>query len=220
MPALRHPAATGVVVNCATITAMLIYLHGFNSAPGSFKAQLVGERMRVLGRAAEYLVPALPHRPVEAMALLCDLAERHPGAALIGSSLGGFYATWLAERYALRAALVNPAVRPYALLNGYLGPQKNLYTGAEYELTPQHIEELKRFEVAAVTPERYFLVTRSGDEVLDYREGVEKYRGARQWVIPGGDHGFGDFANYLDAVLEFCGVVQNGASLEFRVGKL
>jgi predicted esterase YcpF (UPF0227 family) len=188
---------------------MLIYLHGFNSAPDSFKARLVGARMRALGRAAEYLVPALPHRPLPAMALLCELAERHPDAALIGSSLGGFYATWLAERYALRAALVNPAVRPYTLLNGYLGPQKNLYTGAEYELTPQHIEELQRFEVATITPERYFLVTRSGDEVLDYREGVEKYRGARQWVIPGGDHGFGDFENYLDAVLDFCGVAQN-----------
>jgi uncharacterized protein len=185
---------------------MLIYIHGFNSAPDSFKARLVGERMRALGREHDYRVPALPYRPAEAMTLLRDLLERHPGAALIGSSLGGFYATWLAERYALRAALVNPAVRPYALLNQYLGPQKNLYTGAEYELTAQHIEELKSFDVAAVTPERYFLVTRSGDEVLDYRAGVQKYRGARQWVIPGGDHGFGDFENYLDAVLQFCGV--------------
>jgi predicted esterase YcpF (UPF0227 family) len=185
---------------------MLIYIHGFNSAPNSFKARLVGERMRALGREAEYLVPALPHRPSEAIALLCDTVERFPAAAMIGSSLGGFYATWLAERYALRVVLVNPAVRPYVLLNGYLGQQKNLYTGAEYELTPQHIAELKSLEVDAITPERYLLLTRTGDEVLDYRLAVEKYRGARQHVIPGGDHGFGDFANYLDTVLEFCGV--------------
>lgn len=185
---------------------MLIYIHGFNSAPGSFKAQLVGRRMRALGRADEYQVPELPHRPARAMALLRELVERHPGAALIGSSLGGYYATWLAEHYALRAVLVNPAVRPYTLLNGFLGPQKNLYTGAEYELTVQHIEALQALEVAAVHPERYFLITRTGDEVLDYRDAVEKYRGARQWVIPGGDHGFGDFENYLDAALEFCGV--------------
>ena len=186
---------------------MLIYIHGFNSVPSSFKARLVGERMRALGREDEYFVPALPHRPAEAMALLRDIVERHPGAVLIGSSLGGFYATWLAEHYALRAVLVNPAVRPYEVLSGYLGPQKNLYTGADYELTAQHIDELKALEVAAITPERYLLLTRTGDEVLDYRLAVEKYRGARQWVIPGGDHGFGDFENYLDAALAFAGIV-------------
>ena len=174
---------------------MLIYLHGFNSAPDSFKARLVGERMRALGRAQDYAVPALPHRCTEAMALLRAWVVRNPGAVLIGSSLGGFYATWLAEHYGLRAVLVNPAVRPYALLGNYLGLQKNLYTGAEYKLTAQHIAELKSFEVETITPERYFLVTRTGDETLDYRDAVATYSGARQWVIPGGDHGFGDFAD-------------------------
>ncbi len=186
---------------------MLIYIHGFNSAPGSFKARLVGERMRVLGREGEYLAPALPHRPAEAMALLRDCVECHPRAALIGSSLGGYYATWLAERYALRTVLVNPAVRPYELLNGYLGAQKNIYTGVEYEFTAQHIEELKALEVAAVTPGHYLLLTRTGDEVLDYRLAVEKYRSARQCVIFGGDHGFGDFGAYLDTALAFAGIV-------------
>jgi predicted esterase YcpF (UPF0227 family) len=188
---------------------MLIYIHGFNSAPGSFKARLVGERMRALGLERDYCVPALPHRPAHAMALLRETVERHPGASLIGSSLGGFYATWLVEQYkpsALRAVLVNPAVRPYELLRGYLGPQKNLYTGAEYDLTVQHMEELKALEVESITPSRYLVLTRTGDEVLDYRLAVEKYRGAQQWVIPGGDHGFGDFENYLDSVLAFCGI--------------
>ncbi len=188
---------------------MLIYIHGFNSAPNSYKARLTGERMRALGRESDYLVPALPHRPAQAMALLRDLVERHPGAALIGSSLGGFYATWLAEhyeQYALRVVLVNPAVRPYVLLSGYLGAQKNIYTGAAYELTSQHVDELKALEVATITPERYLLLTRTGDEVLDYRLAVDKYRGARQRVIPGGDHGFGDFENYLDEALGFCGI--------------
>ncbi len=191
---------------------MLIYIHGFNSAPNSFKAKRVGERLRSLAREHDYLVPALPHVPAAAMALLCDIVERYPGATLIGSSLGGYYATWLAERYAVRAVLVNPAVRPYELLRNYLGPQKNLYTGAEYELTAQHIEELKALEVAAITPQRYFLLTRTGDEVLDYRLAVEKYRGARQRVIAGGDHGFGDFENYLGEVLAFCGISNTAAS--------
>jgi uncharacterized protein len=185
---------------------MLIYIHGFNSAPASFKARLVGERMRALGRGHEYFVPALPHRPAEAMALLCAAIEKNPHAALIGSSLGGYYATYLAERYALRAVLVNPAVKPYTLLRGYLGPQKNLYTGAAYELTAQHVAELEALDTTAITPERYLLLTRTGDEVLDYRDAVEKYRGARQRVIPGGDHGFDDFERYLDETLAFCGV--------------
>jgi len=185
---------------------MLIYIHGFNSAPGSFKARLVGERLRALGCANDYCVPELPHHPAAAMALLRDVVGKNPDAALIGSSLGGYYATWLAEHHGLRTVLVNPAVRPYELLRGYLGPQKNLYTGAEYELTAQHIDELKALEVEAITPEHYFLITRTGDETLDYRQAVEKYRGVRQWVIPGGDHGFGDFADYLDAALAFCGI--------------
>ncbi len=143
------------------------------------------------------------------MALLRGLVEQNPGAALIGSSLGGFYATWLAEHFQqqpVRAVLVNPAVRPYDLLDDLLGAQKNIYTGDAYELTSRHIEELKALEVDVVTPERYFLITRTGDEVLDYRDAVEKYRGARQWVIPGGDHGFGDFEKYLDEALAFCGI--------------
>jgi predicted esterase YcpF (UPF0227 family) len=185
---------------------MLIYIHGFNSSPDSFKARLVGERMRALGLAGDYLVPALPHCPAEAMALLRDVVGQHPGAALVGSSLGGFYATWLAEHYALRAVLVNPAVRPWTLLNQYLGPQKNLYTGSDYELTMQHTEALRALDVAAVTPGHYLLLTCSGDEVLDYRDGVKKYRGAQQRVIAGGDHGFGDFETHIDAVLEFCGI--------------
>ena len=187
---------------------MLIYVHGFNSAPHSYKARLVGERMRALGRAHDYCVPALPHRPAQAIALLRALVQAHPGASLIGSSLGCYYATWLAERCdaMLRVVLVNPAVRPYTLLNGYLGPQKNLYSGEPYELTAQHIDELVALEVSDITPARYLLITRMGDEVLDYREAVEKYRGAQQWVIQGGDHGFGDFEQYVDAALAFCGV--------------
>ena len=185
---------------------MLIYIHGFNSSPESFKARLVGERMRGLGRIREYQVPNLPHHPAEAMALLRDTVERHPQAALIGSSLGGFYATWLAEHYALRAVLVNPAVRPWTLLGQYLGQQQNLYTGTRYELTTQHIDELRALDVDVITPERYLLLTRTGDEVLDYREGVARYHGARQQVIPGGDHGFGDFGDYLDGALDFCGI--------------
>ena len=182
---------------------MLIYIHGFNSSPASSKARLVRER---LAREEEFVAPALPPSPAAAAALLEDLMRKHAHAALVGSSLGGFYATWLAEKFALRAVLVNPAVRPYELLAGCVGRQKNFHTGEEYDFTAQHIAELRALEVDSITPERYLVLVATGDEVLDYRHAVEKYRGARQLVIEGGDHGCSDFAAYLGAVLEFCGI--------------
>ena len=188
---------------------MLLYVHGFNSSALSFKAGLFAKRMAELGRSADFMCPELPDRPHRAIALLEDCMKgRDPGeVALIGSSLGGFYATWLSERYASRAVLVNPAVRPYQLLAPALGPQKNLYTNRAYEFTETHLAELRALEVPEVSPSRYLLITRTGDEVLDYRHAVEKYRGCEQLVIEGGDHGFGDFEAYLERALAFCGVV-------------
>jgi predicted esterase YcpF (UPF0227 family) len=184
---------------------MLIYIHGFNSSALSFKAGLVHERMRALGRAQEYVCPELDHRPQRAIAQLEALVAgvgKSP-VALIGSSLGGYYATWLAERHGLRAALVNPAVQPYELLRGYLGPQRNLYTGAEYEFTAQHLAELRALEVPRITPARYLLLVATGDETLDYRRAVAKYEGCTQIIVEGSDHAFSGFADYLDVVLEF-----------------
>jgi len=185
---------------------VIAYIHGFNSSPASSKAQLLKARLEALGRGAEFAAPALPHSPAQAAALLDEFAERNPGAALVGSSLGGYYATYLAQRHGLNAVLLNPAVRPYELLAGHLGPQQNFHTGESYEFTARHVDELRALEVAVITPEHYFLVVATGDEVLDYRAAVARYRGCRQLVIEGGDHGLSDFANYADAVLEFCGV--------------
>ncbi len=185
---------------------MIVYIHGFNSSPASFKAKLLRERLAARGRANEFAAPALPNGPAAAAALLADLARTHPQALLVGSSLGGYYATWLAERYALRAVLVNPAVRPYELLAGNVGRQKNFHTGEEYDFTARHIEELRALEVETITAERYLLLVETADEVLDYRLAVGKYRGAQQIVIEGGDHGFSDFADYLDRVLAFAGM--------------
>ena len=185
---------------------MLIYIHGFNSSPASAKAQLLKAKHEALGQSAEFSAPALPHSPARAAILLDVLVGRHPGAALVGSSLGGYYATYLAEKHGMRAVLLNPAVRPYELLRGEVGVQRNFHTGEEYDFTAQHIEELRALEVERVTPARYLLVVAKGDEVLDYRRAVERYRGCRQIAIEGSDHGLTDFADYLETVLEFCGV--------------
>ncbi len=185
---------------------MLIYIHGFNSSPASSKAQLLKARLEALGRGSEFSAPALPHSPAQAAATLDALAAGNPGAALVGSSLGGYYATYLVEKHRLKAVLLNPAVRPYELLIDHLGPQQNLYTGERYVFTALHVEELRALEVSAITRERYLLIAATADEVLDYRAAVDRYAGCRQIVIDGGDHGLSNFEDYVEPVLGFCGV--------------
>ena len=187
------------------MTGRVIYLHGFNSSPASFKAAAIQRELARRAPGAPFLAPALPPSPASASRLLADLVRKYPQASLVGSSLGGYYATWMAEKFALRAVLVNPAVRPYDLLGGEVGRQKNFHTGEEYDFTEQHIAELRALEVDSITAGRYLLLVETGDEVLDYRHAVEKYRGARQLVIEGGDHGCSDFEHYLDTVLAFVG---------------
>ena len=187
----------------------ILYLHGFNSAPQSHKAQAMHRYMAARGLGARFVCPALPHHPDEAIALVerAIAAQAADGVTLVGSSLGGFYATHLAERLALRAVLLNPAVRPGRDLESYLGVQRNLYTGAEYELTRAHLDAWRRLDVAAVHPERYLLIVETGDEVLDYRAAVAHYPGARHTVLEGGDHSFTRWGDYLDPILQFAGLL-------------
>jgi len=185
---------------------MYVYIHGFNSSPASIKARQLNAKLEALGRGAEFACPAQPHEPREAMRQLEAVlrGQAPPSVTLVGSSLGGFYAAWLAERHGCRAVLVNPAVNPHIGLEAYLGAQRNLYTGETYELTRSHLEQLAAFDVVAPTrPERYFLMVTTGDEVLDYRAAVRKFAGARQLVVQGSDHGFAEFEEHLDAVLAF-----------------
>ena len=124
---------------------------------------------------------------------------------LVGSSLGGFYATCLTEKLGMRSVLVNPAIAPHEGLRGYLGPQKNLYTGDEYVLTEEHLAQLARLRVdKPVKMDRYLLLHTTGDELLDWRVAVDHYHGCRQVIVQGSDHGFREFGDYIDIVVEFC----------------
>jgi predicted esterase YcpF (UPF0227 family) len=185
---------------------MIIYIHGFNSSPASTKARQLGTKLQSLGRAVEFACPALSDRPNTAIAQIDDLMRPVPSQhiTLVGSSLGGYYATWLAEQRGVRAVLVNPAITPHEGLRAYLGTQRNLYTGEPYELTEQHLSELHALYVERPRRlERYYLMVTTGDEVLDYRAAVAKYSGARQLVVQGSDHGFAEFEHHLDSVLQF-----------------
>ena len=191
---------------------MILYLHGFRSSPLSFKARLIGQRIAQLGLDHLYQCPQLPASPKEASALARDLAlnmldgARSDELTLIGSSLGGYYANWLAEEIGCRAALLNPAVRPPRDLEKYVGVTTAFHSNEVFEFKQSYIGELQELSVGITRPERYFLLAATGDEVLDWREMVAHYAGARQHVIEGSDHGINEFAEYVDEVLAFCGI--------------
>lgn len=187
----------------------IVYLHGFRSSPASIKATRLRAFVDALPSPPQLYVPELNHRPAVAMRGVIEWVERngHGDIAFVGSSLGGFYATHLAERFGARAAMINPAVRPYEALASSLGVQTNLYTGEAFEVTQAHMDELRAMAVARITrPERYFLLVETGDEVLDYREAVTFYGGASQYVHGGGDHTFTQFEAQIPAILRFCGI--------------
>jgi len=183
---------------------MLLYLHGFNSSAQSGKARQLLSWANERGLAAQ--CPDLPVRPAAAMAL-CErlIAGSATPVTLIGSSLGGYYATWLAERHGLKAVLVNPCVACDEKLVREVGrTQTNWHDGSEYVFGPEHLAELQALKIAAITrPERYWLLAEKGDSVLDYREAAAYFSGGRQTLLEGGDHGFTRFADYLSQIAEF-----------------
>lgn len=186
----------------------IVYLHGFVSSPQSKKAVMLGDYVKNCVAGIGYRVPELHHRPRRAMGQI-DAACRDLRPAdltLVGSSLGGFYATVMAERLGCRAALLNPAVRPHTHFSRYLGPQRNMYTGEEFELTQEHVDELRALDPAAITrPERYWLFVETGDVVLDYREAVALYKGALHTVVRGGDHTLISFPEHVPELVEWAG---------------
>ena len=184
---------------------MIVYLHGFNSSPQSHKAQVFARYMAERGLADEYVCPALPPRADAAIGIVRHLIDGKKDVCYIGSSLGGFYATYMVEKSGGQAVLINPAIDPHVGLRTYLGPQKNLYTGEAYELTEAHVREWARLYVPKISAERYLLLVETGDEVLDYRRAVERYAGAEQIVVHGGDHTLQSFPQHLPRILEFAG---------------
>jgi predicted esterase YcpF (UPF0227 family) len=188
----------------------IVYLHGFRSSPASVKATELRAAVDALppGTRPTLHIPDLQCGPASAIAHVARLVEgAQEPVTVVGSSLGGYYATHLAERYGSRAVLINPAVRPYDDLQPYLGIQTNLYTGEAFEVTMAHFAELRALRVARITrPARYCLMVETGDEVLDYREAVAFYAGAWQYVRGGGDHAFTDYAAQIPAILRFAGV--------------
>lgn len=190
-----------------TPASRIIYIHGFNSSPNSQKAQLFSAYCASNFPHITLHTPALSFDPAEAMCQLEDLIGADSGKVtlLVGSSLGGYYATYLAEKYNIKGALINPAVAPCRHLSStFLGRHVNHYTGDEYELTMTHVDYLSTLEVEVLQyPQNFLLLLQTGDEILDYKLAVRHYRGATQIVQAGGNHGFEDFVKMLPEIFHF-----------------
>jgi predicted esterase YcpF (UPF0227 family) len=184
----------------------IIYLHGFCSSPASWKSRLLGEFMAERGLAKQFHCPPLSPVPDEAMASLSRQIEAADGpVTLLGSSLGGHYANYLAEKYDLPAVLINPAAVDRLNLAKFVGEQRNFHSGENFTFTEQHAAQLQA-QVTPPLPSRYWLLLESGDEVLDYRQALDFYAGCRQSVLEGGDHSFTQFPHFIPQILEFAGI--------------
>lgn len=185
----------------------LIYIHGFLSSPGSIKALQTKRWLARHRPDIDYLCPSLSPYPRQTEAQLLALIKPLQGerVGLVGSSLGGFWSTWLVERFGFRAVLINPSVRPDNLVERVLGePQHNFHTGETYRMTEEHgLQFQAAFQPSLRDPGHYWLMVQTGDETLDYRQAVERYAQCRQLVEQGGDHGFQNYEDKIEAVVEF-----------------
>ena len=189
----------------------ILHIHGFNSSPLSLKAEQSRKYLAKNFPNVGFYCPQLATTPAKAITQLEQLIEKQGSNTqwyLIGSSLGGYFASYLSTKYNCSAVLVNPAITPYELLHDYIGEQVNPYTEEVYQVTEDHIQQLKALEQTA--PEidgkeknNYLVMVQTGDEVLNYQQAVEKYQHCRLIIQEGGDHSFINFDNCLPIISNF-----------------
>ena len=187
----------------------ILYIHGLNSSPASTKARQLLSAMRQMGIAERLQVPALHHHPRQAIAQLEALiaAAGEDQQVLVGSSLGGYYATFLAHRHGLKTLLINPSVLPHKRCAAFSEVQTNHYTGEIWRPTEDHVTALAELAVLAPQdPQSCQVWLQTADETLDYRESEAFYRACSLRIQAGGDHGFQGFAERLPALFAFAGI--------------
>jgi hypothetical protein len=190
----------------------LLYLHGFRSSPQSTKARKLAAWVAANRPDLVWSCPQLPASPAEAMRDV--LAITHGWArermAVIGSSLGGFYATAFAEQRGGRAVLLNPGIDPVRDLAAAVGATTAWHSGDPFVFRPEYIDELRHIAPPPTLTDlgRYFAVIAKGDEVLSWREMSARYAGCRMRLIEGSDHALSDFDDHFAEVLAFLGLAR------------
>ena len=192
-------------------TTHLLYLHGFRSSPQSAKARQMAAHVAQHHPQVRFWCPQLPPSPQAAMALVAQGVAAWPGSAMavIGSSLGGFYASWVAQHKGCPSVLLNPAVHPARDLERYIGEQTVWHDPSEhFYFRPEYIDELRALDTSGHAPAAPELaIIAQGDEVLDWREMAARYPQARQLVQEGGEHALLNFADYLPTITDFLKLV-------------
>lgn len=184
----------------------VLYLHGFLSSPQSMKARQTLDHCERLGLSQQIAVPQMSKGPAETIKALRAIIEdkRDYQLGLIGSSLGGYYATYLSEYYGLKAALVNPAVRPFELWESHIGEHRNYYSNELHVVGQQDIDELKELDICPLKqPENFLLLVQTGDETLDYLQAVEKFSNSERIIRENGNHSYENFHQELPAIFDF-----------------
>lgn len=188
-------------------TTHLLYLHGFRSSPQSNKARIMADYVGARHSKVRWWCPQLPPSPREAAAVIVEGIANWPrqNMAVMGSSLGGYYASWVAQLARSKSVMINPAVNPARDLEKYIGEQSSWHEPEEtFFFRPEYIEELRQLDTRAMTPAAPEMVLiAQGDEVLDWNEMSERYPHALQLVQEGGDHALSNFAEYLERIDEF-----------------
>lgn len=188
-------------------TTHLLYLHGFRSSPLSFKAQRLASWLARHRPGVQWDCPQLPPAPQQAIELAGARIAGWPRetTALVGSSLGGFYASVLAERLDCKAVLLNPAVEPARDLAHFIGEQTAYHDPSQhFTFSQADADALRMLRPSALTrPARYFAIIAKGDEVLDWREMSARYAGCRIKLLEGSDHALSDFDHHLPDLLDF-----------------
>ena len=183
----------------------LLYIHGFNSSPQSMKAELTRKYIAENHPEVNFYCPQVIPAPNSAIEQLENIIALEPIDSwyIVGSSLGGYFATYFAEKYQIKVVLINPAVKPFDLMADILPEQVNPYTKERYQVLAQHVDELKALEQENISKNNYLVMVQTGDEVLDYQQAVEKYRHCQLIIEQGGDHSFINYENALPNIALF-----------------
>jgi len=185
---------------------MIIYIHGFGGSGKGMKASILREDLNKFHPTIAPTLSYLPDLAIDTLSQIIESLNKYEDIYLIGSSLGGYFSIYLADKYNFKAALINPSINPDETLREMKGYALNYGDLSKFEWNQGHIDMLNRYKLKSIDPSRYLLLTQTGDELLDYKVGVEYLKGSKQIIVDGGDHSFVGIEEYVQDILDFFGI--------------